>query len=147
MVKEALSCKSHRSVTASSENSPKRGCCGEQTANLLPGGEVGPLAPAAEGHAHVRGSRYQPLTFPCWDKGEPWGWDMTGWAQNHSLGLFFSAPSSVVSFLVTLADHLVSVISTSSTMSPGLHDCHGAYLSLEICRSCVQQPSDRRLER
>lgn len=43
--------------------------------------------------------------------GELWGWEMVGWAQNHSLGFFPPAPSSIMSFLVTLADHLVSVIS------------------------------------
>lgn len=68
MVKEALASKSHRCVTAGSENSPKPGWCGEQTTNPLPGGKVGPLALAARGRAHARGSRYQPLTFPCWDK-------------------------------------------------------------------------------
>lgn len=125
MVQEALACENHHSITGGSENSPRPGCCGEQTENLL-GGEVGP--PAVGGRDHVQGNRYQPLIFHARTR---WGLDAVGWAQSHRLGF------SSCEFLVAFADHLGSLISTASTLSPGLfhiqlHDCRGACLSLAI---------------
>lgn len=52
--------------------------------------------------------------------GEPRGQDVLDVHKTTVWVCFLSAPRSFGSFLVTMADHLVSLISTASTTSPGM---------------------------